>query len=258
MGDFDIKSYPGLIYDVEEPDFKLNIKEFINPGEITIFCLNKLKSGEYDEAVRNIVASIFRESWEESSELKLVIVFDEVHRLLEKYGGHGGYVALEKAAREFRKWGIGIIMCSQVLADFKEAIAGNVLTELQLNTKSLTDIDKVKAKYGEQYSERIARMGVGAGLMQYPKYNDGKPFFVEFRPTKHNPHKIRDDELVLYKKYIAKLKVIEEKIKKLKERNVYTEDYEVDFKLATNKLKTGNFRMAEIYISSLENSLEKI
>ena len=258
MGDFDIKSYPGLIYDVEEPDFKLNIKEFINPGEITIFCLNKLKSGEYDEAVRNIVASIFRESWEESSELKLVIVFDEVHRLLEKYGGHGGYVALEKAAREFRKWGIGIIMCSQVLADFKEAIAGNVLTELQLNTKSLTDIDKVKTKYGEQYSERIARMGVGAGLMQYPKYNDGKPFFVEFRPTKHNPHKIRDDELVLYKKYIAKLKVIEEKIKKLKERNVYTEDYEVDFKLATNKLKTGNFRMAEIYISSLENSLEKI
>ncbi len=258
MSDFDIKSYPGLIYDVEKPDFELKIKEFINPGEITIFCLNKLKPGEYDKAVDHIIKSIFGETWEEDSELKLLIVFDEVHRLLEKYGGTGGYVALEKAAREFRKWGIGIIMCSQVLADFKSAISGNVLTEIQLNTKSLVDIEKVKTKYGEQYSQRITRMGVGAGLMQYPKYNNGKPFFVEFRPTKHNPHKITEGELSLYKTNIEKLKIIESKIKALKERKIYTEDYELDLKLAMKKLKTGNFRMVEIYIASLEKSLEKV
>ncbi len=258
MSDFDIKSYPGLIYDVEKPDFELKIKEFINSGEITIFCLNKLKPGEYDKAVDHIIKSIFGETWEESSDLKLLLVFDEVHRLLEKYGGTGGYVALEKAAREFRKWGIGIIMCSQVLADFKSAISGNVLTEIQLNTKSLVDIEKVKTKYGEQYSQRITRMGVGAGLMQYPKYNDGKPFFVEFRPTKHDPHKITEAELSLYKTNIEKLKVIEAKIKDLKERKIYTEDYELDFKLAMKKLKTGNFRMVEIYITSLEKSLEKV
>ncbi|MCK4429289.1 MAG: DUF87 domain-containing protein, partial [Candidatus Aenigmarchaeota archaeon] len=255
MSDFDIKSYPGLINEVEDPNFKLDIKEYINPGEITVFCLNKLGAGEYDEAVHNIINSVFGESWEESPDLKLILVFDEVHRLLEKYGGKGGYVALEKAAREFRKWGIGIIMCSQVLADFKEAIAGNVLTEIQFNTKSLTDIDKVKTKYGNRYSERIARMGVGAGLMQYPKYNDGKPFFVEFRPSKHNPHKITDDELELYKKYTARLKIIGAKINRLKkQKKVYTEDYEIDMKLALAKLKTGNFRMVEIYVSSLEKS----
>ena len=62
MNEFDIKSYPGLIFDVDKPDFKLNVKEFVNPGEITVFCLNKLKPGEYDEAVRNIIDSIFRES----------------------------------------------------------------------------------------------------------------------------------------------------------------------------------------------------
>ncbi|RLJ00211.1 MAG: hypothetical protein DRP06_02305, partial [Candidatus Aenigmatarchaeota archaeon] len=258
MSDFDIKSYPGLIYDVEKPDFELKIKEFINPGEMTIFCLNKLKSGEYDQAVDHIIKSIFGETWEETSDLRLLLVFDEVHRLLEKYGGTGGYVALEKAAREFRKWGIGIIMCSQVLADFKSAISGNVLTEIQLNTKSLVDIEKVKTKYGEQYSQRITRMGVGAGLMQYPKYNNGKPFFVEFRPTKHNPHKITKAELDLYKTNIEKLKLIEAKIKGLKERKIYAEDYELDFKLAMKKLKTGNFRMVEIYITSLEKSLEKV
>ncbi|MGC9310323.1 MAG: helicase HerA-like domain-containing protein, partial [Candidatus Aenigmatarchaeota archaeon] len=258
MSEYDIRSYPGLIYDVETPMFDLDIKKFVNPGEITVFCLSKLKPGEYDVAVKNIIARVFAEKWEESTELKVVLVFDEVHRLLEKYGGSGGYIAIEKAAREFRKWGIGVIMCSQVLADFKEAIAGNVLTEVQLNTKSLTDIEKVKTKYGKRYAERIARMGVGAGLFQYPKYNNGKPFFVEFRPTKHDPHKITEQELELYKNYTKRLDEIAAKIAVLKEKGTYVENYEIDYKLALNKLKRGNFRMSEIYISSLEKSLEKL
>lgn len=258
MDDFDIKSYPGLIYDVETPDFKLDIKKFINPGEITVFCLNRLKPGEYDIAVNNIISSIFGQTWEESTELKVLVVFDEVHRLLEKYGGSGGYVSLEKAAREFRKWGIGVVMCSQVLADFKEAIAGNVLTEVQLNTKSLSDIDKVKTKYGDKYAERIARMAVGVGLVQHPKYNSGKPFFVEFRPTKHNPHKITDEELAIYKNYTERLDSIGAKLELMKKKGIYTENYEIDYKLALDKLKKGNFRMAEVYISSLEGSLERI
>jgi hypothetical protein len=257
MNDYDIKSYPGLIYDIDDPNFKLDVKKFINPGEITVFCLNRLKPGEYDIAVKNIISTLFSENWEESTELKAIFVFDEVHRLLEKYGGSGGYTALEKAAREFRKWGLGVIMCSQVLADFKEAIAGNVLTEVQLNTKSLADISKVKTKYGERYAERITRMGVGAGLFQHPKYNSGKPFFVEFRPTKHDPHKITDQELTLYKEYTERLDKIGEKIAQIKSGGGYVENYEIDYKLALNKLKRGNFRMSEIYISSLEKALER-
>jgi len=85
------------------------------------------------------------------------LVFDEVHRLLEKYGGKGGYVALEKACREFRKWGIGLIMVSQVSTDFKEAVAGNIMTEVQLNTKSMDDIKRIAHKYGVDYSSKISR-----------------------------------------------------------------------------------------------------
>ena len=33
------------------------------------------------------IDTVFEIPWEESPELKMVMVFDEVHRLLEKYGG---------------------------------------------------------------------------------------------------------------------------------------------------------------------------
>ena len=146
-------------------------------------------------------------------------------------------------------------MCSQVLADFKEAIAGNVLTEVQLNTKSLTDIQKVGTKYGEEYARKISRQGVGIGMLQNPKYNDGKPYFVHFRPTWHNPHKITNEEMEIYKKFAARLETIEVKIEQMKKAGKDTFDIELELKLAKDKLKQGRFRMAQIYITSLEQHL---
>ncbi|RLJ03592.1 MAG: hypothetical protein DRP11_00175 [Candidatus Aenigmatarchaeota archaeon] len=250
------RPYKGMIFEVTDPNLELDFKEYMNPGEVTVFTLDKLKPGEYDIAVKNIVDAIFRVGWEETTKLRMIVVFDEVHRLLERYGGKGGYVSLERAAREFRKWGIGLIMCSQVLADFKEAIAGNVLTDIQLNTKSLVDIGKVKAKYGEEYASRISREGVGVGMIQNPKYNDGKPYFVQFRPTWHNPHKITAEEMQQYKEFSQKLKILEEKIQKMKARGIDTYDRELELKLAKDKLKQGRFRMARIYIMTLEKNLE--
>jgi len=35
--------------------------------------------------------------------LRLIIIFDEVHRLLPKFGGTGeGFIQIERGAREFR------------------------------------------------------------------------------------------------------------------------------------------------------------
>lgn len=247
----DAHPFTGMIFEVTDPHVKLDFKKYMNPGEITVFTLNKLKPGEYDTAVQCIIDTIFTMPWEESTSLKMIVVFDEVHRLLEKYGGKGGYISLEKACREFRKWGIGMIMCSQVYSDFKEAIQGNILTEVQLNTKSMSDISKVKEKYGVLYSEKISRQGVGVGMIQNPRYNDGKPWFVQFRPTYHAPHKITEEELNLYKSFAEKLDKIESKIEKLKEVKANVMDLELELKLAKNKLKQGHFKMAEIYIESL-------
>ncbi len=249
------RSYKGLIFDVPSPNVKINFKKLMNPGEITIFTLNKLKPGEYDDAVKNIIDSIFAEKWEESTELKLVIVFDEVHRLLERYGGKGGYVALERAAREFRKWGIGLIMVSQVLSDFKEAVKGNVLTEIQMHTKGLGDLRRVETKYGLEYAKRVAKLEVGVGMMQNPKYNDGKPWFVSFRPPYHNPHKLTDKELETYHKFGRMIEEIERKIEEMEKEGKDVFNLKIELKLAKDRLKQGRFRMAEIYLTGLKKKL---
>jgi hypothetical protein len=249
------KPYKGMISEITDPHISIDFKKYMNPGEITVFTMNKLGPGEYDVAVKNIINAIFKTGWEESTKLRMIMVFDEVHRLLEKYGGIGGYISLEQACREFRKWGIGIIMCSQVLADFKEAIAGNVLTDIQMNTKSLIDIRKVETKYGPEYATRISRQGVGVGMVQNPKYNEGKPYFVQFRPTWHNPHKITDEELQFYKEFSERLEAIERRMGEMRAQRKDVTDVEIELKLAKDKLKQGRFRMAKIYINSLEEHL---
>ncbi len=250
------RPFKGIIVEVTNPNIKIDFRKLMKPGEITVFTLNKLKPDQYDDAVINIIDTMFGIPWEESTELKMMMIFDEVHRLLEKYGGKGGYIALEKATREFRKWGIGLIMASQVSSDFKEAIMGNVLTEIQLNTKSLNDIKKVAKKYGEIYSSRITHESVGVGMIQNPKYNKGKPYFVNFRPTLHSPHKISETEMGMYKKYSIIVDKIESKILSLKRRGVDTTDLELEIGLVKDKLKEGRFRMVEIYVNLLKKKLK--
>ena len=148
-------------------------------------------------------------------------------------------------------------MISQVLSDFKEALKGNVLTEIQMNTKAMEDLKRAREKYGKEYAQRITREQVGVGMIQNPKYNRGKPYWVDFRPLLHSPHKIPEKELEQYKKYSEELERLESKIQKKKNQGEDTFDLDLELKLAKNKLKAGKFRMAEIYVNSLKNKLEE-
>jgi hypothetical protein len=134
-------------------------------------------------------------------------------------------------------------------------LRGNVLTEIQMHTKSLEDINRAKDKYGPDYALRISRQEVGVGMLQNPKYNKGNPYFVKFRPLLHEPHKITDEEMEIYKKLGRELEEIYTKIEAIKQSGVDTTDVELEFRLASDKLKTGAFRMTEIYIESLNNSI---
>lgn len=251
----DARSYKGLIFTPKDKNFDINFDEYLNPGEITVFNLAHLSTQDYDDVTEKIINSIFKKGWEESPDLKLLCVFDEVHRLLDSSCEGKGYAALTKGAREFRKWGIGLLMASQVSSDFKEAIGGNVLTEVQLNTKNLDDIKKAQQKYGIDYGRRIARQGLGVAMVQNPRYNNGKPWFINFRPPLHNPHKLSDEELELYNNYTYKLKLIKIELQKLKEKGQDITDFELDFNLANNKLKEGKFKMSDIYIQGLMERL---
>jgi hypothetical protein len=259
------RAFKGTIIQITDPFMKVEIEKFIKKGEITVLALNKLTPNQLDYFVRKTIDYMFTISWPESRELKLLIVYDEVHRLLPKYAKRkvsalegGGYIALERGVREFRKWGIGLVMISQVLLDFKGAIRAVIATEAQLRTKYEGDINRIKTKYGWQYSAAIPKLEVGTGLVQNPAYNNGKPWFISFRPLLHDTFRITDEELATYDKFKKDIEDLRSKIEELKRKKIDTYDMELEVNLAEEKTKTGQLRMAETYIESVKTRIETI
>ncbi|NOQ55827.1 MAG: DUF87 domain-containing protein, partial [Nanohaloarchaea archaeon] len=256
------KSYKTNIIVVESADSltdeEIDIRQYMKPGEITVFVMSKLSSSELDKFVRRTIKSIFAIQWPEAKTLKVLIVYDEMHRLLPKYGGKGGYLELERGCREFRKWGLGLFMISQVLADFKGAIKANVANEIQLRTKYNGDIQRIKQRYGPDYATRVARLTVGAGLIQNPEYNEGKPWFIQFRPLRHDTGRLSNEELDVYMGLKKSIDEIASKIAKFKSKGVDTYDIEIELNMARTKLQQGVFKMSETYIQSLKARLESM
>ncbi len=259
------KAFKGTIIQVTDPFMKVEIEKFIKKGEITVFVLNKLTPEQLDYFVRKTIDYMFTISWPESTKLKLLLVYDEVHRLLPKYARRkisalegGGYLALERGVREFRKWGIGLVMISQVLLDFKGAIRAVIATEAQMRTKYSGDINRIKTKYGWQYATSIPKLEVGTGLLQNPAYNNGKPWFITFRPLLHDTFRISDEELEKYEKFKEEIEVLRKKVELLKKKKIDTYDIELEINLAEEKTKTGQMRMAKTYIDSVKSRLETI
>jgi len=254
----DARSFKTNVILVEDADMEIKIKEYMKPGEITVFVMNRLKPAELDRFVRRSIQSIFDMRPAESKQLKLMVVYDEVHRLLPKYGGKGGYIALERACREFRKWGIAVFTISQVLLDFKGAIRANIANEIQLRTKYEGDIGRVKSKHGSNYASKITRLTIGTGLFHNPEFNNGKPWFVTFRPLLHSPFALTEDEINLYVKLNNKIEEIEGRLEKLRGKGIDTYDIEIELNIAKDKMKTAAFKMAETYITSVENRVTKL
>jgi len=260
------RGFKGTIVQVKDPFLKVEVEKYIKEGEITIFVLNKLTPDQLDYFIRKTVDYMFTVPWPESRQLKTLFVFDEIHRLLPKYakqtgislGGGEGYLAIERACREFRKWGLGLIMISQVLLDFRGAIRAVIATEAQLRTKYEGDIERIKTKYGWEYSTAIPKLEVGTGMIQNPEYNDGKPWFIRFRPLLHDSFRLTEEELNMYEDYMKEIEDIGKKIETLKSRNIDTYDMELELKLALDKVKTAQMRMAETYIESVKSRIKII
>ncbi len=236
---------------------EFDIRKFWEKPEMTVFTINKLPPGKLDDFVQNTINQIFKLSLPESKKLKVLIVYDEVHRLLPKYGGKGGYIALERGAREFRKWGIGLVMLSQVLMDFRGAIRANIGTEIQLRTKYEGDINRVKQKYGSHYASMITKLEIGTGLFPNPEYNNGKPYFVQFRPLLHDSSRMSDEELTTYFSVKKRMDEVRARVNKLKEKGVDAYDIEIEVNLAVDRIKEGSLNMANAYLDSVDKRLKK-
>jgi hypothetical protein len=254
----DAQAFKTNIFIVKDPSMEVDVTKHMKPGEITVFVMSSLRTADIDKFVRKTIDNIFAIQWPESPDLKLMIIYDEVHRLLPKYGGKGGYVALERGCREFRKWGIGLFLISQVLSDFKGAIRANIAMEIQLRTKYVGDINRVKSKYGPDYAARVVKLVTGTGLVQNPEFNDGKPWFVSFRPLLHNTRRLTEAELKAYVDVNEKINNVEKRLEALKSRGVDVYDVELELNMAKDKMKSGLFKMAQTYLESVEARVKKL
>ncbi len=258
MKEQDARGFKGNIRQVKNARQVIDIKKYINPGQIQIFTLNKLDPKDIDMFVANVIRQVFKGNPQESPNLKVLIVFDEVHRLLSKFGGSGeGFIQIERACREFRKWGLGLILISQVLSDFVGEVKANINTEIQTRTIEESDLNRIKTKYGEEFLRSLVKAEVGVAMFQNAEYNRGKPYFINFRPILHNTRRLSDEELDKYNQYNDIIDDIEYQIEQLEQEKIDTFDLKMELKLVKDKLMTGNFAIVDIYLEGLKPRLEQ-
>ncbi len=254
----DAKAFPGNVRQIINERQAIDIKKYFNPGQIQIFTMNKLTPPQIDTFVATVIANIFKSDPKEFPGLRVMLVFDEVHRLLPKFGGSGkGFLQIERACREFRKWGFGVMLVSQVLSDFVGEIKANINTEVQMRTRDEADLNRIKTKYGEEFLQSLIKASVGVGMFVNPRYNKGKPYFINYRPILHNTRRLSDQVLDQYNKYNDDIEDIEYQIEQLEQEKIDTFDIKMELKLVKDKLMTGNFTVVDIYLEGLKPRVEK-
>lgn len=254
------RAFNGNIRMIRDAKELIDIKKYMKPGEIQIFACHKLDPKDMDIYVSNAIKEVFHGNFNESPELRLMIVFDEIHRILPKFGGSGaGFLQIERGCREFRKWGIGIMLISQVLGDFMGEIKANINTEIQMRTRDEGDLERISTRYGKDVLQSLVKATVGSGMIENPAYNRGKPYFVSFKPIMHSVERLSDEDIEKYNKYNGIIDQIEYELKQLEEeegQDVF--DMKLELKLALDKVKGGNFNMVDIYLEGLTPRIEKL
>ncbi|MCG2782024.1 MAG: DUF87 domain-containing protein, partial [Candidatus Altiarchaeales archaeon] len=257
MKESDARVFNGNVYTITEPGQRIEIGKHIKPGEISVFCLHKLDPSQIDSIVENTVREVFLANLEETPKLRALFVYDEVHRLLPKFGGSGkGFTQVERAVREFRKWGIGLVLISQVLSDFVGEIKANIGTEIQMRSRYEGDLERIKMKYGEDILRSVVKSAVGTGMVQNAEYNKGRPYFVSFRPLLHNPHRLSDEELDNYDKFNKEITKLRDKLDILKTGGIDVFDLDLELNLAQDNVKKGSFDVVKMYLESLGPRIE--
>jgi hypothetical protein len=248
----DARGFSGNVRQVLDAREVVDVRRFMRGGEVEILSLNRLRPEEIDVFVANTVRSVFDANLDECRDLRLLLVYDEVHRLLPRFGGSGeGFVQIERACREFRKWGVGVVLISQVLTDFVGEIKANINTELQMRTRDEGDLGRIREKYGDSYLKGLVRASVGTGMLENPVYNGGRPFFVSFRPLLHSVVRLSDGELGEYNRFNGVLDDLDFEVGELERLGLDVFDLRLELKLAGDKLRVGGFGMVDVYLEGL-------
>ena len=180
-----------------------DISKLWKNGEISIITLGKHSNLISD--VNRILFSwyILREVFsyytnqKESDKLKLLVVIEEAHRFLSKYTNVPSNIKiiLDKCTRELRKFGIGFIIISQTITDFKDALRTNTSTKIYMRNPYKPDIDRVSTLFGKEYGKLLSSMSAGIGIFSFAEFNSGRPYWIKFNPTKSNHESLNENEL---------------------------------------------------------------
>ncbi|MCM2325647.1 MAG: DUF87 domain-containing protein, partial [Candidatus Woesearchaeota archaeon] len=255
----DAKAFSGNIRAIKNPKEKIDLMKYWKPGEIQVITTSTLDPRGMDIFVANTVRTVFKSNLQEYRGLRYMMVYDEVHRLLPKFGGSGeGFVQIERACREFRKWGIGVMLISQVLADFVGQIKANINTEIQMKTRDEGDLQRIETKYGKSYVQELVKSPVGSGMVQNSDWNRGQPYYVQFRPIIHSVIRLSDAELDQYNKYNGIVEDLSYQLDQLEEIGKDVFDMRLELKLSVDKIKQGGFNMVEIYLEGLKPRIDKL
>ncbi|HLG24555.1 MAG TPA: DUF87 domain-containing protein [Candidatus Nanoarchaeia archaeon] len=248
----DARAFNGNVRQILNAREVIEIKRYIKPGEINVFSVAKLDPEDTDTLVANTIRQVFHANLPESPQLRLMVVFDEVHRLLPKFGGSGaGFIQIERAAREFRKWGVGLILISQVLTDFVGETKANINTEVQMRTRDAGDLERIKNKYGPSMLQSLLKSATGTGMIENSAYNKGNPYFVTFRPLLHEHARLSDEELDSYNRYNDLIDDLDYQLEQLEKHSIDIFDLKLELKMALDKVKSGSFNMVNIYLEGL-------
>jgi len=253
----DAKAFKGNVYAINDANQRINPKQHITSGEISVFYMRDLNNPDMETFISNAIDDIFSAKLGDSPNLKVILVLDEIHRILPKFGGVGkGFVQIEKAVREFRRFGIGVILISQVLNDFIGQIKANIGTEVQMQTRYTEDLDRINLKYGGYIYQSVVKANVGEGMLQNSEYNKGNPYFISFRPTLHSAKSMPNEKLKQYEEYNKKISELLPNLETLRKAELDIFDIELEMKLALDNIKGGSFGIVDLYIDSLTERID--
>jgi len=243
---------------INNPREVININEYLHPGQLTLFCFDPSNPKAMDNLISSTLHQISK-SFSPSKEIKLLIVYENVHKLLKDYNYKSsmhGIIHLGNACRDFGKLGIGLILTSEVLNKLVKEIHAHIATEIQMKTNSREDIKAISRKYGKDFAGMLTRVPAGIGLIQNQEYNNGNPYLIAFRPTLHNPHRLTNDELKQYLSLNEELDDLSYQTSKLKELKQPIISLEIELSQSRNNLYKGNLEIASNYIENLSERLK--
>ncbi|MEM7826379.1 MAG: type IV secretory system conjugative DNA transfer family protein [Candidatus Aenigmatarchaeota archaeon] len=151
---------------------------------LVVFSLSELTPNDYNDFIKNAIEELSLSLRETLNELKILLVFENAYKLTPSFGGNAALL-VEKACREFRKFGVGIILITHSYSDFGPAVLGNVATEIWLRTTYENDLDVIRRKYGGEFAKSLVKTRKGEGMIANVDFNYSKPWFVEFLKSSH-------------------------------------------------------------------------